>query len=125
MDRAPRAPAPRDAAAELIDAAWSLRTPAETAHPKSGLSADAAGERRAAHGANAIAGGRRGSAFVILAQQFRDLMVVVLIAAAGVASLVGEPQDTIAILAIVALMEKVVRRRRPVAAGGPGGQNGI
>ena len=91
MDRAPRAPAPRDAAAELIDAAWSLLTPAETAHrlgvdPKSGLSADAAAERRAAHGANAIAGGRRRSAFVILAQQFRGLMVVVLIAAASVAA---------------------------------------
>lgn len=125
MDRAPsRAGAPRRrsrADRRGVEPADARRDGA----PKSGLSADAAGERRAAHGANAIAGGRRGSAFVILAQQFRDLMVVVLIAAAGVASLVGEPQDTIAILAIVALMEKVVRRRRPVAAGGPGGQNGI
>lgn len=88
MDRAPRAPAPRNAAAELIDAAWSLQTPAETAHPKSGLRP---------------------------IFRTRGLTIGELAICVGLSSIVF----------VAVELEKVVRRRRPVAAGGPGGQNGI
>jgi Ca2+-transporting ATPase len=71
--------------------------------PSTGLTPDEAARRLAAYGPNAIADARRRGPFRILVDQFRDLMVLVLLAAAVVAGLVGEPEDTVAIVAIVLL----------------------
>jgi Ca2+-transporting ATPase len=61
-------------------------------------------ERRlSVHGPNAIVEARRRGPLRILLDQFRDLMVLVLLAAAVVAGFVGEPEDTVAIAAIVVL----------------------
>jgi Ca2+-transporting ATPase len=68
-----------------------------------GLSRGEAAVRLGAHGPNALAEGRKRSLAGILLGQFRDFMILVLLAAALIAGLVGEPQDTIAILVIVLL----------------------
>jgi Ca2+-transporting ATPase len=68
-----------------------------------GLAPDEVARRLARHGPNALVEGpRRGPARMLL-DQFADVMVLVLIAAAGVASVLGEPQDTMAIVVIVAV----------------------
>jgi Ca2+-transporting ATPase len=82
----------------IEDALRALDSEAE-----SGLSTTEAAARLAGHGPNALpetAG--RGTARMVL-DQFSDFMILVLIAAAIVAGLVGEPADTIAILVIVLL----------------------
>jgi P-type Ca2+ transporter type 2C len=68
-----------------------------------GLSGAEARERLAAHGPNLLetTGGRPWPA--MLAAQFTDFMIVVLMAAAVVAGIVGEPQDAIAVVVIVVL----------------------
>lgn len=70
-----------------------------------GLSTEAASAGLAQHGPNdltEIKTGRR-NPLAMLAAQFSDFMIVVLIAAAIIAGVVGEPQDTIAIVVIVFL----------------------
>ena len=71
--------------------------------PATGLSAAQAGERLARDGPNLLVEAARRSPFRLFIQQFSDLMVLVLIGAAVVAGALGEPQDTIAIIAIVVL----------------------
>jgi Ca2+-transporting ATPase len=71
--------------------------------PRTGLTPQEAARRLAACGPNAIAEARRRGPLRILVDQFRDLMVLVLLGAAVVAGFVGEPQDTVAIVAIVLL----------------------
>jgi P-type Ca2+ transporter type 2C len=68
-----------------------------------GLSADAAASRLAQVGPNALreTGGRH--PLRMLASQFTDFMIVVLMAAAVIAGIVGEPQDAVAIFIIVLL----------------------
>jgi Ca2+-transporting ATPase len=68
-----------------------------------GLDHAEAARRLAALGPNQIVEGRRRGAARILLDQFVDVMVLVLIGAALVSGLVGEPQDTVAIIAIVVL----------------------
>ena len=68
-----------------------------------GLASAEAGRRLAKHGANELTEGRRRSPWLMLAGQFTDFMIVVLLAAAVVAGIVGEPQDSIAIVVIVVL----------------------
>ena len=59
---------------------------------------------RLAHvGPNVIAERRRRSGLSMFAAQFRDFMILVLLAAALVSGFIGDPQDTIAILVIVLL----------------------
>ncbi len=70
---------------------------------ESGLAHAEASKRLAEHGANVIAEGKRRSPWLMLAGQFTDFMIVVLLAAAVVAGVVGEPQDSIAIVVIVVL----------------------
>jgi Ca2+-transporting ATPase len=68
-----------------------------------GLATAEAAHRLTRHGPNRIASApRRGRASILLSQ-FRDVMVLVLVASAIVAGFVGELQDTIAIVAIVVL----------------------
>ncbi|MEN9819085.1 MAG: hypothetical protein RLZ32_2965, partial [Gemmatimonadota bacterium] len=78
---------------------------AEALHldPARGLSADQAAERLARHGPNALPEGNARPWWRVLADQLRDVMVVVLAAAAVVAGIAGEPQDAAVIAAILVL----------------------
>ncbi len=87
---------------------WHCRTVEEVALELAtslpgGLARAEAAARLARVGPNLLVEGRRRGPGRILLDQFADLMVLVLIGAAVVAGLVGEPQDTIAIVAIVVL----------------------
>ena len=86
-----------------------------------GLTAATAAARLATAGPNLITEGRQRSPGRILLDQFADVMILLLLAAAGVAGVIGEPQDTIAILAIVFLnavlgFTQEYRAERAVAA---------
>jgi Ca2+-transporting ATPase len=88
--------------------AWHTCTVAEVSRrldvePGAGLSSRVAAERLAVHGPNALAAARRRGALRVLLAQFTDFMVLVLLGAAVVAGFLGEPQDIIAIVAIVVL----------------------
>ncbi|MCC6658625.1 MAG: HAD-IC family P-type ATPase, partial [Rhodocyclaceae bacterium] len=68
-----------------------------------GLTFAEAARRLARHGPNALPEGGRRSPLRMLADQFADFMILVLIAAAVISGIVGEPTDTIAIFVIVLL----------------------
>ncbi len=68
-----------------------------------GLSIEAATAGLVQHGPNALTETSRRHPLAMLAAQFTDFMILVLIAAAVIAGLVGEPQDSIAIVVIVLL----------------------
>jgi len=68
-----------------------------------GVKSREAAQRLARHGRNELSEGRRRPPWRILLDQFADFMIVVLIAAAVVSGVIGEPQDTIAIIAILVL----------------------
>jgi Ca2+-transporting ATPase len=68
-----------------------------------GLSSDEVSQRLARHGPNSIREAKPKSPWRIFAAQFADFMIVVLLAAAVIAGFLGEPADTVAILAIVVL----------------------
>ncbi len=70
---------------------------------ETGLSMDEATTRLARDGPNEIVQAKRRGPLRMLVAQFTDVMVLVLIGAAVVAGVVGEPQDIAAILAIVLL----------------------
>ncbi len=86
-----------------------------------GLDSGEAARRRAAAGPNALPESRRRRFHALLLEQFRDFMILVLLASAVITGLVGEPQDTAAILVIV-LLNAIVgtvqqyRAERAVAA---------
>lgn len=69
----------------------------------SGLGEAEAARRLEAQGPNALPEGRRRGPLRILLSQFSQFMVLVLVAAAVIAGVIGEPEDTIAIIAIVVL----------------------
>ena len=68
-----------------------------------GLTTADAQHRLAKYGPNTIPEKRRRSLLMILLGQFGDFMIMVLLAAALISGIIGEPQDTIAILVIVLL----------------------
>ena len=68
-----------------------------------GLDAAQVEQRRASTGANILATQQGMHPLTLLAHQFSDVMILVLIAAAIVSGIVGEAQDAIAILVIVLL----------------------
>jgi len=70
---------------------------------RKGLSAAAAAARLEQAGPNVLQERARRRPLLMLASQFTDFMIVVLIAAAIIAGAIGEPQDTIAIVVIVFL----------------------
>jgi Ca2+-transporting ATPase len=86
---------------------WHTRTADETlavlGTDPQGLTSAEAEARLARHGPNALPEGARRSPLRMLADQFADFMILVLIAAAVVSGIVGEPTDTIAIFVIVLL----------------------
>jgi Ca2+-transporting ATPase len=68
-----------------------------------GLSSAAASAGLVRHGPNTLTETGRRHPLAMLAAQFTDFMILVLIAAAIIAGLVGEPQDSIVIVVIVLL----------------------
>ncbi len=71
--------------------------------PQRGLSIEAASAGLVQHGPNILTETSRRHPLAMLAAQFTDFMILVLIAAAVIAGVVGEPQDSIAIVVIVVL----------------------
>jgi len=89
-------------------AVWCLHGEAEViarfgSDARRGLSSAEATQRLTRYGPNAIAEGRRRGPLRLLIDQFADFMILVLIAAAIVSGLIGDPIDTVVILAIVFL----------------------
>jgi Ca2+-transporting ATPase len=87
---------------------WHLRDAKELASehgvdPALGLPDAEAGERIQRHGPNELSGKAGSSWLALLADQFKDFMVLVLIAAAVVSGVIGELVDTLAIVVIVVL----------------------
>ena len=70
---------------------------------ETGLTAQEAKQRLVTHGPNVIQRQKRRSPWRILAGQFSDFMIIVLVAAAVVSGLVGELQDATAIIVIIFL----------------------
>ena len=68
-----------------------------------GLSPSAVEQRLHTDGYNEIIEGKHRSPLSIFAQQFSDFMILVLIAAAVISGIIGEPEDAIAIVVIVSL----------------------
>jgi len=71
--------------------------------PSNGLTTAQVTERLSIAGPNRLVESKRRSTLRILADQFTDVMVLVLAAAAVLAGIVGEPQDSVAIAAILLL----------------------
>ena len=92
----------------IKDNNWHTLTIDETAqrletNPQSGLSSADAAKRLAQFGANELKEKRARSLWRMLFDQFADFMIVVLIAAAIVSGIVGDVEDTVAIIVIVIL----------------------
>jgi Ca2+-transporting ATPase len=68
-----------------------------------GLTRAEAASRLARYGPNAIQEGEKRSAWRMLADQFTDFMIIVLLVAAVISGFIGEVVDTIAILVIVVM----------------------
>jgi len=68
-----------------------------------GLTSNQVEQRLAEHGPNSLPEKRRRSWLAMLLGQFKDFMIIVLLSAAIISGFIGELQDTIAILVIVAL----------------------
>ena len=71
--------------------------------PGQGLSEATVSARQAQYGPNAIRAGARRSRLRMLAAQFTDFMILLLIAAAIVSGAIGDAKDTVVILGIVVL----------------------
>ena len=71
--------------------------------PEQGLSTDAAGARRARVGPNRLREHEARSWWSILAEQFRSLIIGLLVAAAGVAFLFGDVLEGWAVVAVIAI----------------------
>jgi Ca2+-transporting ATPase len=68
-----------------------------------GLTSEEAQQRLDRYGPNELIEKKRKSVWMMFLDQFKDFMILVLIAAAVVAGVIGEPSDTIAIVVIVLL----------------------
>jgi Ca2+-transporting ATPase len=68
-----------------------------------GLSHDEAGKRYARYGANALNEKKSRSPWRMLLDQFSEFMILILIAAAIISGIVGDIEDTIAIIVIITL----------------------
>ena len=72
-------------------------------HPMQGLTMNEAKERLEQYGRNEISEGAKLSPFVLFLNQFKDFIVLVLMAATLISGLLGEYLDAITILAIIVL----------------------
>jgi len=68
-----------------------------------GLSSEEARKRLTLHGPNKLVEKKKRGPIFMLLDQFKDFMILVLIAAAIISGIIGEPTDTIAIIVIVIL----------------------
>jgi Ca2+-transporting ATPase len=87
---------------------WHTLSAEETAQKlktssQGGLSHDEAGKRHAQYGANALNEKKSRSPWRMLLDQFSEFMILVLIAAAIISGIVGDIEDTIAIIVIITL----------------------
>ncbi|MDP3259883.1 MAG: HAD-IC family P-type ATPase, partial [Thermodesulfovibrionales bacterium] len=69
----------------------------------SGLSSDEAQRRLAEYGPNELKEKEKRTLFMMFLDQFKDFMILILIGAAIISGIIGEPADTIAIIVIVVL----------------------
>lgn len=88
---------------------------------EAGLSGAEANERLTKYGNNAIPEKKRRSLLALILSQFQDFMIIILLVAALVSGLIGDPKDAIAILVIVLLNAIVgsvqeLRAERAIAA---------
>jgi P-type Ca2+ transporter type 2C len=88
--------------------AWHARTPADTvrglvADAERGLTSAEARLRRSIHGENRLEENGAAPAWMLFLQQFKGLLILVLIGAAGLAAAIGDLKDAVVILAVVAL----------------------
>ena len=74
-----------------------------TVDATTGLSQDEAVKRVDQYGPNEISQGKKRSLFGLLLAQFSDFMILILIAAAVISGMVGEPTDALVIMVIVVL----------------------
>ncbi len=86
---------------------WHQRTAADAAatlqSSPQGISSAEAAQRRRRYGANLLREAPQHSGLRVLAAQFADLTILVLIAAAVISGVIGEPSDTVVILVVVVL----------------------
>ncbi|MBI4686705.1 MAG: cation-translocating P-type ATPase [Nitrospirae bacterium] len=68
-----------------------------------GISSEEAERRLKEYGPNKLEEKKKRSVFMMFLDQFKDFMIIVLIAAAIISGIIGEPSDTIAIIVIVIL----------------------
>lgn len=68
-----------------------------------GLSSEQASERLKEYGENALVEGKKKSSLQVFAEQFKDLLVIILIIAAVVSMLSGNIESTIVIIAVIIL----------------------
>lgn len=68
-----------------------------------GLSAKEAENRLASHGKNALEEGKKKSAIVVFLEQFKDLLICILIAAGIVSMISGQVESTVVIFAVIIL----------------------
>jgi Ca2+-transporting ATPase len=71
--------------------------------PKRGLTQQSIARRRAEYGANELPQKPHKGIPAIILDQFRDLMILILLGAAAISGFVGEMEDTVAIMVIVLL----------------------
>ena len=76
---------------------------AHRVNPSTGLRDDEATQRALQHGANELQDHAQRSALALVADQFKDFMVLVLLGAAVISGAMGEVTDTLVILVIVVL----------------------
>jgi Ca2+-transporting ATPase len=86
---------------------WHLKTIEDTLHEltssQAGLSDQEARERLKKYGLNVLKETKKKTHFMMFLDQFKDFMILVLIAAAIISGVIGELTDTIAIVVIVVL----------------------
>src|SRR5574340_658123 len=70
---------------------------------RAGLTAEEAGRRLAQHGPNELREGKKKTALAMFLGQFTDFLILVLIVAAIISGVIGEPADTVAIIVIIVL----------------------
>jgi Ca2+-transporting ATPase len=87
---------------------WHTLPPGEVARllvadPQIGLSSAEAAKRLVRFGPNSLQEQRKRSTWRMLLDQFSDFMIIVLIGAAIISGVVGDVEDTVAIIVIVVL----------------------
>ena len=86
---------------------WYKKTARETLDAlqvtAEGLTADEAARRREQYGENKLSEGKKKSALQVFAEQFKDLLVIILVAAALISLVSGQSESTLVIFAVLLL----------------------